>query len=357
VAAPHEPVTVQHFSLQRGVSHIALRYLTVSGFKVWGIEVSGDNNDLLFSGLKIKGGECGVRLTVGNSGGVPEHGPVSHITMENCVIQGPLYAGVDGTPGPCNYLTFRRVEVSGAGQGEGDSFAADGISIEKGHHITVEDCNIHDNGGDGIDLNSRDRQSQVAGILVRRNEVVRNHRNGIKLWSGGRIEGNRVWGQGDTPLTVGPYRGRAEIIYNTVAYNMWAREFGGRNYAATLGYPEEGIAKPRVDLVMHHNIFAFNSGPAHGGPTGLYLGPGVRLLAEHHNLFYSFPENEIFTLFLGREREFSRQDINQSAWAKATSQGQGDLSVNPRFVSGWPKVDLHLKSGSPAEGRGAYAYP
>ncbi len=65
-----------------------------------------------------------VRLTVGDSGGAPEGGPVSHITLENCVIQGPMYAGVDGTPGPCNYLTFRRVEVSGAGQGGEESYAA-----------------------------------------------------------------------------------------------------------------------------------------------------------------------------------------------------------------------------------------
>ncbi|MBW1992805.1 MAG: right-handed parallel beta-helix repeat-containing protein [Deltaproteobacteria bacterium] len=273
------------------------------------------------------------------------------------MIQGPMYAGVDGTPGPCSYLTFRRVEVSGAGQGGEESYAADGISIEKGHYITVEHCYIHDNGGDGIDLNSRDRRGRVPGIVVRRNVVARNHLNGIKLWSGGRMAGNLVWGQGDTPIWMGPYRGRAEIIYNTVAYNMWAREFGERNYAAALGYPEEGIAKPRLDLVMHHNIFAFNGGPAQGEPTGVYLGPGVRLRAEHHNVFYSAPENEILALFLGREREFSRRDLNQGVWAKATGQGKGDLSVNPRFTSGWPRVDLHLQPGSPAVGRGAYALP
>jgi hypothetical protein len=277
--------------------------------------------------------------------------------MENCVIQGPLYAGVDGTPGPCNYLTFRRVEVTGAGQGQEDSYAADGISIEKGHHITVEDCYIHDNGGDAIDLNSRDQGGRVPGIVVRRNVVVRNHLNGIKLWSGGRMEGNLVWGQGDTPIWVGPYRGRIEMLYNTVAYNMWAREFGGRNYAVAIGYPEERFARPQSDLIMHHNIFAFNSGPVHGEPAGIYLGPGLRLLEEHHNLFYSFPECEIVALFLGREREFSREDFNRGVWAKATGQGKGDLGVNPQFVSGWPQVDLHLKSGSPAAGRGAYAYP
>jgi hypothetical protein len=355
-AAPQEEVTVQHFSLKKGVSHLRLQDFTISGFRIWGIEVAGDNHYLGFYGLKIKGGEAGVRLTVGHSGETPEYGPVSHLTMENCTIQGPLYAGVDCTPGPGDYLTFRRVEVFGAGQSGEDSYAADGISIEKGHHIIVENCYIHDNGGDGIDLNSRDRKGRVPGIEVRRNVVARNHCNGIKLWSGGLVSENLVWGQGDTPLTVGPYRGKAEIIYNTVAYNMWAREFGGRNYAATIGYPESGIAKPRVDLSFHHNIFAFNSGPAQGEPTGIYLGPGIRLLAEHHNLFHSFAANEIFAAFLGREgREFTRKDINRGVWAQATGQGKGDLTVTPEFVSGWPNVDLHLKSGSPAADRGAYA--
>jgi hypothetical protein len=353
-AFPKEDVKVKHFFFEKGVSHLCLKDFTISGFKVWGIEVSGDNHHLKFAGLKIEGGEVGVRLTVGNSGESPEYGPVSHVTMEECNIQGSLYAGVDCTPGPGDHLTFRRVEVSGAGQ-TGESYAADGISIEKGRHITVEDCYVHDNGGDGIDLNSRDHQGQIPGILVRRNLVIRNHLNGIKLWSGGRVEGNIVWGQGDTPLTIGPYRCRAEIIYNTVAYNMWAEEYGDRNYAATIGYPEEGISKPRVDLIMHHNIFAFNGGPAHGEPVGIYLGPGIQLLVEHDNLFYSSPGNEIFAVFLGGEREFSRTGIAGGVWAKATGQGKGDLPVDPRFSSGWPKVDLHLKSGSPAAGRGAYA--
>ena len=39
---------------------------------------------------------------------------------------------------------------------------------------------------------------------------------------------------------------------------------------------------------------------------------------------------------------------------EADGHGQGDLSVDPQFIGAWPKVDLHLKSGSPAVGHGAY---
>jgi len=358
-AAPGEQVTVRSLVVKPGVSHLQLKDFAVKGYENWGIELSGDNHYITLSGLKIQGGEVGLRLTVGHSGGVPEAGPVSHITLENCVIQNTVYAGVDGTPGPCNHLIFRQVEVSGAGLHGEESYAADGISIEKGHHITVEDCFVHDNGGDGIDLNSRDRQGQVPGIVVRGNQVVRNHLNGIKVWAGGRLERNVIWGQGDNPLLVGVFHCRAEVSHNTVAYNMWAKDFGGRNYAATFGYPEPesgGPARPQVDLILQHNIFAFNTGPAQGEPTGIYIGPAVRLAAEHDNVFFSRADEEILLVRRGREegRSISRRDIAGGLWAKLTGQGKGDLTVNPRFVSGWPQVNLHLKPGSPAAGRGAY---
>jgi hypothetical protein len=140
---------------------------------------------------------------------------------------------------------------------------------------------------------------------------------------------------------------------------MWAKGYGARNYAATFGYPEPestGPSGPQVDLIMHHNIFAFNTGPAHGEPTGIYVGPGVRLQEEHDNLFFSRPDAEIFLAQKGQEdgREISRQDIAQGLWTRLTGQGKGDLTVNPRFVSGWPRVNLHLQPGSPATGRGAF---
>jgi hypothetical protein len=355
-ADPPGQATVKSFIFAQGASHLRLAGFVVTGYKIWGIELPGDNHHIHFSGLKVKGGEAGVHLTEGDSGRPPAHGPVSHVTLEDCVIQDTVYTAVDGTPGPCNHMIFRRVEVSGAGIGREASYGSDGIAIEKGSHLTVENCYIHDNGGDGLDLNSRDREGQAPGIVVRGNVVARNRLNGVKLWAGGLAEKNVLWGMGENPLLVGIFPCRAEIRYNTIAYNMWAKEYGGRNYAATFGHPEEsGPARPRVDLVLHHNIFAFNTGPAHGEPTGIYLGPGVRLTAEHHNVFFSRPDNEIF-LASSRDEglEFSRADIAQGTWAKATGQGRGDLTVNPRFVSGWPRVDLHLKPGSPAAGRGAY---
>jgi hypothetical protein len=355
-AVPGEQVTVQGLKLQPGASHLRFHGFTVTGFKYWGIECAGNNHHLVFSHLKVEGGECGVHFTEGDSGKPPTYGPVSHIILEDSIIRNPQFTAVDCTPGPCNHLTLRRLEISGAGLGGEASYGADGIGIERGSHLVIEECHIHDNGGDGIDLNSRDREGLVPEVIVRRNVVARNHLNGVKVWAGGRVEGNAIWGQGNNPLLVGIFPCRAEIIGNTIAYNMWDKDFGVRNYAATFGYPEEsGPSRPEVELILHHNIFAFNTGPAHDGPTGIYLGPGVRLVEEHHNVFFSRPDNEIFAAFLGKTgREVSREDLISGAWTRATGQGRGDLALDPKFVSGWPNVNLRLRPGSPAAGHGAY---
>ena len=232
---------------------------------------------------------------------------------------------------------FRRVEVYGAGLGEA-SWAADGIAIEKGEDILVEDCHLYDNGGDGIDLNSRDFEGNVPGIVVRGNVVARNRRTGIKLWAGGRVERNAVWGQGVNPLSVGVFDSEFELINNTIAYNMWSSEYGARDYAGTVGYPESA-PPPQVRLTMRNNIWAFNTGPAQGSPTGLYLGPGVQLVDERNNLFFSREDEEIAAAFLGDGVGFSRAEIAAGTWAAATGHGFGDLTVQP---------------GSPAVGLGAY---
>ena len=355
-AAPGEEVIIQGLRLQPGTSHLRVHGFTIADFKYWGLECAGNNHHLIFSHIKVEGGECGVHLTEGDSGKPPTYGPVSHIILEDSIIRNPQFTAVDCTPGPCRYLTLRRLEISGAGLGGEASYGADGIGIERGSHLIIEECHIHDNGGDGIDLNSRNREGQVPAIIVRRNVVACNRLNGIKVWAGGRVEGNAIWGQGDNPLLVGIFPCRAEIIHNTIAYNMWDKDFGVRNYGATFGHPEEsGPPRPAVELILHHNIFAFNTGPAHDGHTGIYMGPGVHLVNEHHNVFFSRADNEIFAAFIGKTgREISRADLINGNWTRATGQGEGDLALDPQFVSSWPNVNLHLRPGSPATGRGAY---
>jgi polygalacturonase len=133
-----------------------------------------------------------MHFTVGDSASPPQQGPVSDVIVENSLIENSIYTAVDCTPGPCDRMTFRHLEIRGAGRGGEGNWGADGLAIERGRDILVEDCYVHDNSGDGIDLNSRDIIGQGSGILVRRNEVVRNQMNGIKLGAGGRVQNFHV---------------------------------------------------------------------------------------------------------------------------------------------------------------------
>ena len=331
--------------LAQSASNLRISGFTLRNFNSWGLSLDGENRNIHLDHLTVEGGEAGIHFTYGDEGlGPPEGGPVEHITLEDSLITNSEYTAIDCTPGPCNHMTFRRIEVYGSGLTGESSFGADGIAISRGYPVLVEDCYIHDNGGDGIDLNSRDINGYAEHVVVRRNRVVRNHQNGIKLWAGGLIENNLVWGQGNSALWLGTFHSRLEVVNNTIAYNMWNPTYSGRNWAFSAGYPEEIVALPEVELLLVNNIFAFNTGPEVGDPTGLYLGPGVTI-TEHHNLYFSYEEGEISAEYL--DREFTRQELVDGTWTNSTGQGMGDLTDNPQFLSGWPDVDLHLQPASP----------
>jgi len=355
IAAPGEETKIDAVEFSAGVSYVVLSGVIIEGFSDWGITLDGENHHIELVNLTVVGGEAGIHLTYGDSGADPEEGPVSDIIISGCLVRDCEYTAVDCTPGPCDNMVFRGLEIYGAGlQGE-DSFGADGLAVEKGSHILVEDCYIHDNGGDGIDLNSRDVKGNAEQIVVRRNRVAGNHKNGIKLWGGGRMENNAVWGQGDSPVWLGVYPGRCTVVNNTIAYNMWDTTYSERNYSLVAAYPETG-SSAEVELVLVNNIIAFNCSDALGGGTGLYLGEGVKLIFEGNNLYYSRPDGEITALFIGSERDFTRDEMENGAWAAATGQGAGNIFLDPGFLSAWPGVDLRLRENSPALNAGNTNY-
>ncbi|MCG2767834.1 MAG: right-handed parallel beta-helix repeat-containing protein [Anaerolineae bacterium] len=331
--------------LDQHTSYLRISGFTLRNFTVWGMELSGENRHIQLDHLDISGGEASIRFTYGETEAPPEEGPVEHITLEDSTIHGSLYSAVDCAPGPCNDMVIRRVEIYDTG--EEASYGSDGLEFARGYPVLVEDCYVHDNSGDGIDLNSRDRAGNATGVIVRRNRVVRNHLNGIKLWAGGRMENNVVWGQGNSAVWVGTFTSTLEVVNNTIAYNMWDTAYSERNWAFVAGYPEE-IPSPPVTLTLMNNIFAFNADPTDGGPTGIYLGAGVQL-TEHHNLYYSREDGEITAEFVqGHDSDFTRNEIADGTWTSYTGQGQGNVTSDPLFVSGWPNVDLHLQESSPA---------
>jgi hypothetical protein len=346
-AAQDEAVTLEGLEFAEGCAYIEIFNLKVAGQSIWKVWLRGNNHHIRLKGLTITGGETGVRITWGDSGQPPIDGPVSDIVLEDSLIENPVYTAVDCTPGPGYRMTFRNLEIRGAVPGEEPSYAADGIAVERGESILVENCYIHDVRGDGIDLNSRDTEGHISGIVVRRNKVIRTYRSGIKLWSGGRIENNIVWGTGICPVVIGIYPSSYEVVNNTIAFNMWDPSFSDRDYSFVAGYPEDGISA-EIDLLLSNNIFAFNTGPQVGTPTGIYLGEGVNLEREGNNIFWSREDCEVVAAFVEGDPEFSRSEIGDGTWAAASGQGNGDGVSDPVFVNGWPDVDLHLDGQSTA---------
>ncbi|MBN1286636.1 MAG: right-handed parallel beta-helix repeat-containing protein [Anaerolineae bacterium] len=317
------------------VSHLRLHGFTVQGYEVWGVTISGGNEDIALSGLDVGGGEAGVRITY------QDNTPVDGVTLADSVIHDTVYSGVDCTPGPCNNMVFRGLEIYGAGLGEA-SYAADGLSVEKGAYILVEDCYIHDNSGDGIDLNSRD-DGTMPGIVVRGNRVFNSRTNGIKLWNGGEASYNVVWNTGDTLLVLEP--GDYTIANNTFA------SMNGYSYLAVLGGYEETAP---ATIRLHNNIF-YNDNPAMGA-TLIYFAPDVTLEADY-NLYYNpYRENDVICRVSAAGEEcFSKEQINDGTWSAATGQDEHSLYADPVFTDA-ANGDFHLTAASPLGDAGAYPY-
>jgi hypothetical protein len=84
---------------------------------------------------------------------------------------------------------------------------------------------------------------------------------------------------------------------------------------------------------------------------------------EEHNLYWSRSDGEITAEFVsGREDpDFTRAEIADGTWTASTGRGQGNITSEPLFVSGWPElalsaaegVDLHLQEPSSAVNAGS----
>ena len=332
----------------KGVHHWIISGFTIEQFDVWGIFIRGENHHIDLNHLTVQGGEAGIRMTWGEDGQPPYDGEVSNIRITDSKIGDCVYTAVDGSPGPCKNIFLKNIDVSGAG-GQNSDWGADGIAIERGDSIVVEDCFVHDNTGDGIDLNSRDFDGYAEKILIQRNIVSGNYRSGIKAWGGGNIVNNVVVDQGFVPILTGVFPGVYKIIHNTVAFNMQNPDYSTRNYAFISGYPNDDTQiSANVQLTLVNNIFAFNSSDEMGGPTGLYLGEGVMLVEERNNLYFSREDGEIEAEFLIGNPWISREQIQNGEWTLKTNQGIGDLCMDPYFMSTYPDYDLNLVSSSPA---------
>jgi hypothetical protein len=272
------------------------------------------------------------------------HGSISfyensdYVTVENVYIHDNTLVGMDCGNGPCRHWTLRNVRAVNNGSGDGDT-AADGIAIEGGDDILVEDCEASGNSGDGFDFKS-------SGTTLQRVIAVANGRDNIKLWgerssltNGLSVDAGLV---GLVLSGGGSYTVTHTLIASRRSYGYLA-EFGADNEDAT-------------PVSLHNTIF-YNDDPEMGG-TIVAFSSGVKLQADH-NLYYNpyREEDVICAYFLGSEDDacFTYAQINDGTWFARTGQGEHSAYDDPLFVDASGK-DFHLSGDSPAVDMGTSAW-
>jgi hypothetical protein len=272
------------------------------------------------------------------------HGSISfyensdYVTVENVTIHDNTLVGMDCGNGPCRHWVLRGVRAVNNGLGDSDT-AADGIAIEGGDDILVEDCEASGNSGDGFDFKS-------SGTTLRRVVAIGNGRDNIKLWGqrSSLINGLSV-DAGMVGLVLsggGSYTVTHSLIASRRSYGYLA-EFGADN-------------EDETPVTLYNTIF-YNDDPEMGG-TIVAFSSGVQLQADH-NLYYNpyREEDVICAYFLGSEDEacFARTQINDGTWFARTGQGEHSAYGDPLFVDASNK-DFHLSAGSPAIDMGTPAW-
>lgn len=337
------------FQFAPGTSWVDIEGIAIDSFRI-GIDVSGGNSHISLTDLEVSGSEVGMRMTWGYSGDEPMFGPVDHVAITGSSFHDNHFSGIDCTPGPCDDISLSGVDITDNGVGA-QSFGADGLAVERGARISISELRSINNGGDGVDLNSRDG-GPVEGITVSRSIVANNQRNGMKLWAGGRIENCLVYGTGFNPLPLASFSNvTVELVNNTIAMNMWDPSYAVRDYAMTVGYQEGETPLSGISLTMINNVFAFNTGPDVGSPTGIYLASGVSLAAENNNIYYSRDDCEILAAFTGQGC-YTQADISGGDWAQDTGRGSGDQAADPLFTDA-AGADFHLLPQSPGLNAGS----
>lgn len=201
----------------------------------------------------------------------------------------------------------------------GKQYAADGIYVDGGTHITIEQNIVH-NVDFGIELASEHKGHVTSQVIARNNVVFGDNASGITIGGYGANRG------GTDHCTV-----VNNTLYGNDTKNTGEGEFQVQ-YNATNNVFYNNIAYAGAQALMVH---AFTK-------------PGASPTALDHNLYFS-PKGADAGIFVYGDHTY----LGFAKYQQGTAQDAHSLFADPLFQSVTAPVLLDVMSGSPAFGLGA----
>ena len=224
--------------------------LIVDGFNLDGFATainfgkSTTQKNLILKNIKITNSGEGLAGSYDGTNTILQGALFKNIEIKNPDTSGYVIGLHCGGP-PCQDIRITNTNIDLTGSAGGGS-GADGIAMETGNNILIEDSIVTGASADGIDL----KASKVAVV----NTIVKHiTRNGIKFWQGGDIINSISTDTGADAAIVFDGPGKYRIINSVVAYH---NKNGQNSYTATFGY-DGGGSNMEVEIlnsIFHKNV-------------------------------------------------------------------------------------------------------
>ncbi len=303
------------------IENLTIRNYIREGLRGYAIGGSGGNDAIVLRGLDISGVGEVIKLQAAEAA-------VSHqVLIENVTAHDYDFGGIDvGPEGSIDGLTIRNVTL--AGPVGGDNTAVDGIAVEDGQNITLDNVRVTGHPGDGVDL-------KADHVVLRRVAVTGTARDGIKLWGTDvLIENSLAMNTGQTALVVAT---QAQV---TARNNLFGNGgLGGYGYSIAIG--EEAGASGST-FASENNLFVCDNG---NSGALLLLGEGT-VFSGDRNLYYAPDRPDTVIPFPGHG-EFSAAALTDGTWSGSVGADAHARYGDPLFVDP-SHNDFHLRPGSPA---------
>jgi hypothetical protein len=297
------------------------------GIAVYGTEAPQAITNLAISGNELDHLMTGCSESMSIDGNVDGYAVLSNLVHNNDNI-GIDSIGFEHVSRNAAYDQARNGEVRGnlvyditsyGNPDYGKQYAADGIYVDGGTHIVIEQNTVH-NTDLGIEMASEHHSHVTSYVTARNNVVYSNNANGISI--GGYSNG--VGGSD-----------HVNIVNNT----LWNNDT-----------KKTGSGEFQIQFHATNNVFANNI--VYAGPQGLVVNNFTDSEPDPATLdynLYDFPAGASKAQFVWEHKNYT----GYAAYLAGSGQDAHSAFADPLFVN-LTRPDLDVQSGSPAIGAGEF---